>query len=67
MLPTFEEIKKWTDDKLIAVIHSGEKINWNCGMDETQHEIDFYVESVYSELEERNRRFNRNIPASNVK
>jgi len=53
MLPTFEEIKKWTDEKLDSVIKSGENINWDCGIDESQHEIDNYVESVYSERDNR--------------
>jgi len=54
MLPNHNEIEKWTDEKLSSVISSGEKINWNCGMDESQDEIDYYVESIYSELEKRN-------------
>ena len=59
-LPTSEDIKKWTDDKLLSVVTSGERIKWNCGLSESQHEIDDYVQSVYDELEERNRRFNKN-------
>lgn len=54
MLPTIEEIKNWNDTKLDFVITCGEKINWDIKlMEEKQEEVDFYVESLYSEKEQR--------------
>lgn len=53
MLPSYEEIQKWTDKKLLSVIKSGEAINWNCGINETQKEIDDYVEMVYTVKDSR--------------
>lgn len=54
MLPELEEIEKWTIDKLQFIIRSGESCYWNIKLDgETQDEVDYYVENLYSELEKK--------------
>jgi len=53
MLPTISEITTWSNEKLLLVINSGESINWDCGIDESQSEIDNYVEVLYIEVSNR--------------
>ncbi len=58
LLPTAQEIEKWSDERLNSTIKAGEAINWQCGINETQQQIDSYVESVYFEQEKRLRNSN---------
>lgn len=53
-LPSIQEIKSWSDERLLSVIRSGEAINWDGRMNETQEEFDAYVNTIYAEKELRN-------------
>lgn len=53
-LPSILEIRSWSDERLLSVIRSGEAINWDGVLNETQEEFDDYVATVYAEKELRN-------------
>lgn len=50
----FDQISNWSDEKLLSVIASGERINWNARMEEDEEEWEAYVEILY--LEKLNRK-----------
>jgi hypothetical protein len=48
MLPTHEEIEKWSDEKLNTVIEAGERCKWDISCGESREEIDYYMECLYN-------------------
>ncbi len=55
MLPTQEQIEKWSDEKIESVINSGNAINWNIQLHESESEVEYYIECVFAEQEARKR------------
>ena len=53
MLPTVSEINNLPDEWLNEIIEAGESINWEIRLQETQEEIDEYVECLYAERDKR--------------